>query len=217
MSPTEHTLAHLFTSLNDMDLNQMPSLNYLERTILTATDNKDMFREKFQPQTDDQSSPMSNHSRDMSTDSKRRTFINLTSGNRFQIPSASGPKDCHFFETKIVYTGRKIPIQIPITGTPDIVGDVFPKRTYLTLVFGDQTSKLFFGTPSFSTTAVSSSSSSNNIWTSHTSHYSPFKRVINGETNRLHRLWTPFRRSSSLCPRSMFYCKWRERHASRYN
>jgi hypothetical protein len=124
MAPTEHTLAHLFTSLNDMDLNQMPSLDYLERTILTATDNKDMFREKFLPQAEDQSSPMSNHSRDLSTDSKRRTFINLTSGNRFQLPSTSGPKDCHFFETKIVYTGRKIPIQIPITGTPDIVGDV---------------------------------------------------------------------------------------------
>jgi hypothetical protein len=128
MAPTEHTLAHLFTSLNDMDLNQMPSLDYLERTILTATDNKDMFREKFLPQAEDQSSPMSNHSRDLSTDSKRRTFINLTSGNRFQLPSTSGPKDCHFFETKIVYTGRKIPIQIPITGTPDIVGDVLPLK-----------------------------------------------------------------------------------------
>jgi hypothetical protein len=135
MSPTEHTLAHLFTSLNDMDLNQMPSLNYLERTILTATDNKDMFREKFQPQAEDQSSPMSNHSRDLSTDSKRRTFINLTSGNRFQLPSAIGPKDCHFFETKIVYTGRKIPIQIPITGTPDIVGDVYPIITLFNFSF----------------------------------------------------------------------------------
>lgn len=124
ISPTEHTLAHLFTSLNEMDLSQMPSLNYLERTILIASDSKDMFREKFLVQGEDQSSPLSTHSRDMSQDSKRRTFISLTSGNRFQLPSQLGPKDCHYFETKIVYTGRKIPIQIPITGTPDIVGDV---------------------------------------------------------------------------------------------
>jgi hypothetical protein len=126
ISPTDSTLAHLFTSLNEMDLSQMPSLNYLERTILIASDSKDMFREKFIHQGDESSSPLSNHSRDMSQDSKRRTFISLTSGNRFQLPSQSSPKDCHFFETKIVYTGRKIPIQIPITGTPDIVGDVLP-------------------------------------------------------------------------------------------
>lgn len=103
----------------------MPDLDYLERTILTASDNKDLFREKFLQQSDDQSSPLSAHSRELSTDSKRRTFINLRSGNRF-VPTTSGPKDCHFFETKIIYTGRKIPIQIPITGTPDIVGDVCP-------------------------------------------------------------------------------------------
>jgi hypothetical protein len=102
----------------------MPTLDYLERTILIASDNKDMFREKFTVQEDDQTSPLSTHSRDISQDSKRRTYISLTSGNRFQLPSQSSPKDCHFFETKIVYTGRKIPIQIPITGTPDIVGDV---------------------------------------------------------------------------------------------
>ena len=123
ISPTEITLAHLFTSLNEMDLSQMPSLNYLERTILVASDNKDMFREKYLTQIDD-SSPLSTHARDQSQDSKRQTFINLTSGDIFQFPKQTGPKDCHFFETKIIYTGRKIPIQIPITGTPDIVGDV---------------------------------------------------------------------------------------------
>lgn len=128
ISPTDSTLGHLFESLNEMDLSQMPSLNYLERTILIASDNKDMFREKFLPQGDESSSPLSNHSRDISQDSKKRTFINLTSGNRFKLPSQLGPKDCHFFETKIIYTGRKIPIQIPITGTPDIVGDVLPSH-----------------------------------------------------------------------------------------
>ena len=113
-----------------MNLSQMPTLDYLERTILTASDSKDMFREKYQ--TDDQSSPVSNHTRDQSQDSKRMTFISLTNGNRFQLPSQSGPKDCHYFETKITYTGRKIPIQIPITGTPDIVGDVPPFVVFLT-------------------------------------------------------------------------------------
>lgn len=137
MSPTEYTLAHLFTSLNEMDLSQMPSLNYLERTILVASENKDMFREKYtceeneQPQP--QPSPMSAHTRDISQDSRRQTFINLTSGNRFQYSPQTGPKDCHFFETKIVYTGKKIPIQIPITGTPDIVGDVLSPILYTEL------------------------------------------------------------------------------------
>ena len=142
ISPTENTLAHLFTSLNEMDLSQMPWLNYLERTILIASDNKDMFREKFLIQNEDNTSPVSTHSRDQSQDSKRRTFINLTSGNRFQLPSQATPKDCHFFETKIVYTGRKIPIQIPITGTPDIVGDVsrWPMSTKAnTIVLGNST------------------------------------------------------------------------------
>jgi hypothetical protein len=127
-SPTEDTLAHLFASLNEMDLGQMPTLNYLERTILTASDNKDMFREKYLLDEDGggdgDGGPASTHHRDPSLDSKRMTFISLTSGNRFQLPPQTGPKDCHFFETKIVYKGRKIPIQIPITGTPDIVGDV---------------------------------------------------------------------------------------------
>jgi hypothetical protein len=128
MSPTIHTLAHLYTSLNEMDLSQLPSLNYLERTILTASDNKDMFREKFV--TTPLPSPLSaSHSRDISQDSKRRTFINLTSGNKFQMSPQAGPKDCHFFETRIVYTGRKIPIQIPLTVNPDVVGDVSPRVT----------------------------------------------------------------------------------------
>jgi hypothetical protein len=127
ISPTEYTLAHLFESLNEMDLSQMPSLNYLERTILIASENKDMFREKYSSQGDElaQPSPMSAHSRDLSEDSRRQTFISLTSGNRFRYSPQIGPKDCHFFETKIIYTGKKIPIQIPITVTPDIVGDVF--------------------------------------------------------------------------------------------
>lgn len=112
----------------------MPSLSYLERTILIASDNKDLFREKFLFESDEQASPQSTHSRGFSQDSRRRTFINLTSGNRFQLPSQAGPKDCHFFETKIVYTGRKIPIQIPITGTPDIVGDVL-SFSYAKLTF----------------------------------------------------------------------------------
>jgi hypothetical protein len=129
-SPTEDTLAHLFTSLNEMDLSQMPVLNYLERTILTASDNKDMFREKYL--TDEsESSPVISHTRDQSQDSRRMTFISLTNGSRFRLPSQSGPKDCHYFETKIIYTGRKIPIQIPITGTPDIVGDVPPQTPSL--------------------------------------------------------------------------------------
>jgi len=123
-----------------MDLSQMPTLNYLERTILTASDNKDMFREKYLLEGAEQGSPVSTHQRETSTDSKRMTFISLTSGNRFQLPSQAGPKDCHFFETKIIYTGRKIPIQIPITGTPDIVGDVLILLTgRADLVLGYQT------------------------------------------------------------------------------
>jgi hypothetical protein len=122
-SPTEDTLADLFTSLNEMNLSQMPTLDYLERTILIASDNKDMFREKYLTE-DAQSSPVSNHTRDQSIDSKRMTFFSLPSGNRFQLPPQLGPKDCHYFETKIVYTGRKIPIHIPITGAAETVGDV---------------------------------------------------------------------------------------------
>jgi hypothetical protein len=147
MSPTIHTLAHLYNSLNEMDLCQMPHLNYLERTILMASDNRDMFREKFI--ATGMSSPLSaTHSRDLSQDSKRQTYINLTSGNKFQMSPQAGPKDCHFFETRIVYTGRKIPIQIPITVTPDVVGDVYPLIQPLTIVFPYKTHQLLFSATS---------------------------------------------------------------------
>jgi len=154
----------------------MPTLNYLERTILTSSDNKDMFREKYLFEGAQQSSPVSTHAREASQDSKRMTFISLTSGNRFQLPSQTGPKDCHFFETKIVYTGRKIPIQIPITGTPDIVGDVPPslQDARLTfLVLGDKTCKLFLRTTFILTTSVPVTSASHHVRRFNTSNYRP--------------------------------------------
>ena len=186
----------------------MPSLNYLERTILIASDNKDMFREKFLFQPDEQASPQSTHSRELSQDSRRRTFINLTSGNRFQLPSQAGPKDCHFFETKIVYTGRKIPIQIPITGTLDIVGDVLPPSPIILtiLVLGDSPNQLFFRTSSFITTTVPATSSSHYLRTPNSPHYSPDERNVDKEANCLYRLRSSVGRSSAFRPCSLCYC-----------
>jgi hypothetical protein len=193
----------------------MPVLNYLERTILTASDNKDMFREKFL--ATDLSSPQSTtHTRELSQDSKRRTYISLTSGNKFQMSPQAGPKDCHFFETRIIYTGRKIPIQIPITVTPDVVGDVTPLKKWIDIVFVNSTYQLFLAaTYKFSTT-VSTSSTFNDFRTFNASDHHPFKRAFDRKTDRLYWIWTSFRGSSTFCARSMCDRKWRKRHAPRF-
>lgn len=192
----------------------MPTLNYLERTILVASDNKDMFREKFITQSEEQSSPVSTHSRELSTDSKRRTFINLTSGNRFQLPHSAGPKDCHFFETKIIYTGRKIPIQIPITGTPDIVGDVsHTKQAMLTLVLRNKAHQLLLGSASLEPSAISTTSPSDYLRATDAPHHHLVERVINRETDRLYWVRPPVWRSSTLRSRGLRDRKRRKRHA----
>ena len=42
------TLSLLYDSLNAMDLSLMPKLSLLERHLLLASDNKDLFVEKFE-------------------------------------------------------------------------------------------------------------------------------------------------------------------------
>ena len=47
-SPVTETLSMLFDAVNSMDLSLMPKLNILERHLLLASDNKDLFVEKFE-------------------------------------------------------------------------------------------------------------------------------------------------------------------------
>ena len=49
--PTTDTLAGLFSAVNSMDLSAIPRLSIFERQILAASDNKDMFAEKFEEMT----------------------------------------------------------------------------------------------------------------------------------------------------------------------
>jgi hypothetical protein len=212
MSPTINTLAHLYTSLNQMDLSPMPSLTYLERTILTASDNKDMFREKFS--TEVQSPLSTTHSRELSQDSKRRTYISLTSGNKFQMSPQAGPKDCHFFETRIVYTGRKIPIQIPLTVTPDVVGDV-PSSLGVDIVLSHTTRQLFLGATSQGSTAVHVTSTSNNLRAFDAPNYHLIECSPDRETDRIYWVRSSFWGSSTFRSRCMCNRKRRKRYAPR--
>ena len=109
----------------------MPRLSLLERHLLLASDNRDLFVEKFermiqqriaedrvegstQTATDDERSPT------------RLAGISRT-GTRAQIEGGrseySVPRDTHEFETKIMYKGIPIPVKVPTAVMPETVGD----------------------------------------------------------------------------------------------
>ncbi|CAJ0918556.1 1444_t:CDS:2 [Entrophospora sp. SA101] len=82
-----------------MDVNNMPHFSPHEKVILRTSENKDIFEEKF--------STFETNKHESS-----ETTLNLNKN-----------KDRHFFETKILYNGIKLPIRVPLTVNPEEVGD----------------------------------------------------------------------------------------------
>ena len=102
---TLDVLEHLYHSLNNMDLSDVPTLNYLERTIMLNSDNENIFRDRFFPQ------------RRAIIDSHGTQRSNSSSGTK-RVPS-----DTHEHETSVMYRDLKVPIKIPIASSADVVGD----------------------------------------------------------------------------------------------
>ncbi|CAG8614057.1 4479_t:CDS:2, partial [Dentiscutata heterogama] len=148
--PSVECLASLYEAVNSMDCKFMPIFNAHEKAILRASENKDMFEEKFtafennrkhvqesstvslSDQLSDEISGkglgiINENSEGYGSDYvivseeereklKRGTYIDLA-------PNLSKNKDRHFFETKVVYNGIKLPIRVPLTVNPEEVGD----------------------------------------------------------------------------------------------
>jgi len=128
--PSIDVLAKLFTSVNSMDLSTMPRLSIFERQILAASDNKDMFSEKFE-----MAATSVQHVRSQSSlaalvgmpegEKRITTYIDLAPGrNKLMNGKITISRDSHEFETKVVYNGIQVPIRVPVAILPETVGDV---------------------------------------------------------------------------------------------
>ena len=130
-SPVPETLALLYNSVNAMDLSLMPRLGLLERHLLQASDNKDLFVEKFEQMIQNR---MAEDERDGITDrvleasrsppkqagiSRAGTKAHVEGGQT----NYSVPRDTHEFESKVMYKGIPIPIKVPTAVMPETVGD----------------------------------------------------------------------------------------------
>ncbi|PTB75734.1 hypothetical protein M440DRAFT_19997 [Trichoderma longibrachiatum ATCC 18648] len=130
-SPVPETLSMLYDSVNAMDLSLMPKLSFLERNLLLASDNKDLFVEKFERIIQ------------MRMAEDRAETTTEGSGERSQSPQYTGgisragtkahfegghstysvARDTHEFESKVMYKGIPIPIKVPTAVMPETVGD----------------------------------------------------------------------------------------------
>jgi hypothetical protein len=115
-NPSYEILERLFNACNLMDTSAMPHLTRAEKIILRASEQTDLFEEKFRSltsQTGDQVDPVNNKS--------AATLLPTLAGNSRNI---SVPKDTHFFETQTFFENVKVPIRIPMTTFEEDVGDV---------------------------------------------------------------------------------------------
>lgn len=127
------TLALLYDAVNAMDLSLMPRLSLLERHLLQASENKDLFVEKFEQMiqmrmAEDAAEDHIDTPPDGSRSPGKRPGIART-GTKAHIEGAGSqsayavPRDTHEFESKVMYKGIPIPIKVPTAVMPETVGD----------------------------------------------------------------------------------------------
>ncbi|KAJ9149653.1 Spindle pole body interacting protein [Coniochaeta hoffmannii] len=129
-SPVPETLSMLYDAVNQMDLSLMPKLSLLERHLLQASDNKDLFVEKFEQMIqmrieEDRGEGVSDQPFDASRSPPKRPGI-ARAGTKAHLEGQSAysvPRDTHEFETKVMYKGIPIPIKVPVAVMPETVGD----------------------------------------------------------------------------------------------
>ncbi|CZS93386.1 related to Protein mesA [Rhynchosporium graminicola] len=144
-SPHPATLALLYEAVNTMDLSLMPRLSLLERHLLQASDNKDLFVEKFeqmiQIRMSEDRGELPEGASAMSESPERRMDLtrNGTKAHVVAHSMYSVPRDTHEFETKVIYNGIPIPIKVPVAVSPETVGDF--SLIKLIQTFGDTHAK----------------------------------------------------------------------------
>ena len=132
-----------------MDVTNMPRFSAHEKAILRSSENKDMFEEKFiayenskklqelaaqSPKDDNTGKGLeianNGDGGDSGTDNANATseeekLANFKKSSYIDLmPNLNKNKDRHFYETKVVYSGIKLPIRVPLTVNPEEVGDV---------------------------------------------------------------------------------------------
>lgn len=137
-NPTIDTLADLYTSVNNMDLSAMPQLSYYETQVLAASDNKDMFIEKFEealervqvssPNSSVRNVPMIHAGEGAQQQQQQPTYFDIAPGGaggaKKVINKLPISRDSHEFETKVMYGKTPVPIKVPVAVLPETVGDV---------------------------------------------------------------------------------------------
>ena len=106
----------------------MPRLSLLERYLLQASDNKDLFVEKFEQMIQMRMAEERGETLDITAlDNSPKRRVDLTrNGTKAHVQAHSTysvPRDTHEFETKVVYNGVPIPVKIPVAISPETVGD----------------------------------------------------------------------------------------------
>ncbi|KAL2753380.1 hypothetical protein ACRALDRAFT_1065307 [Sodiomyces alcalophilus JCM 7366] len=133
-SPVPETLAMLYDSVNAMDLSLMPKLSLLERHLLLASDDKDLFVEKFEQMiemrlAEDRGEPLLEQPPDDGRSPPKRPDISRAGTKEYiegqgQSQSKySVPRDTHEFESRVMYKGIPIPVKVPVAIMPETVGD----------------------------------------------------------------------------------------------
>lgn len=107
----------------------MPRLSLLERYLLQASDNKDLFVEKFEQMiqmrmAEDRGEPPESIVAGSESPERRADLTRNGTKAHVQAHSTySVPRDTHEFETRVMYNGIPIPIKVPVAISPETVGD----------------------------------------------------------------------------------------------
>ncbi|KAJ2906826.1 putative spindle pole body interacting protein [Zalerion maritima] len=128
-SPVPETLSMLYDAVNAMDLSLMPKLSLLERHLLQASENKDLFVEKFEQMIQMRLAEERGENESQPFDAsksppKRPGIARVGTKAHFEAQSTYAvPRDTHEFESKVMYKGIPIPIKVPVAVMPETVGD----------------------------------------------------------------------------------------------
>lgn len=130
-SPVLETLAMLYDAVNAMDLSLMPRLSLLEKHLLQASENKDLFVEKFEKMiqmrmAEDKASGITDRPATGGQSPPAKPPGMLRAGTKAHLECQSAytlPRDTHEFESKVWYKGIPIPVKVPTAVMPETVGD----------------------------------------------------------------------------------------------
>ncbi|KAF9201755.1 hypothetical protein BGZ49_008030 [Haplosporangium sp. Z 27] len=118
-NPTIEVLKTLYESVNSMELSP-PDLSPYERKILRLSDNKELFMEKFEAATVNNTEGSGNE--DTSIKDGVTHGLGIVVGQAPSLP-VTKHRDCQYYETKVDYDGIKIPIRVPLSINPEEIGE----------------------------------------------------------------------------------------------